>query len=151
MKLPTIEVHEPKDITMCRWAVEELYEIIEAAHGEAQARRLFASQGKPLSKMDQKNLNLLIELYLMGGKPTVESLAKRLAAENEKLPPNERHGPTGSRRPETIKRHINRLRQDVRYAHIRSKLSYLWIEKFSYDPLDPNCVKPWDLINGTFF
>jgi hypothetical protein len=96
------------------YAAYLLFRLIEKHHGIAAARYIFTKFGAPPSakRINQiKNLGLLDMYDMMRPKPNVQRLAKQLAAENEKLPREERWGPRGTTDPLVLDKHIRRLVQ----------------------------------------
>jgi hypothetical protein len=126
MKLPiSVDDFDVKDASMCGLAVSWLYEAIEQAHGEAEARRMFAVYGReptPRQIARQKNLALVCMLLDMP-KPNKQKLAEDLAEKNrimaeKKLPRAKFYGPRGSTSPAAMLKQINRVLGQKEYLHL---------------------------------
>jgi hypothetical protein len=110
--LPNFNSRETID-TMpgAEYAAYLLFQLIEKHHGRAAAYRIFTKFGSPPSPAlinRIKNLSLLDRYNMMRPEPNVQRLARQLAAENEKLPREERWGPRGTINPLTLDKHIRR-------------------------------------------
>jgi hypothetical protein len=89
---------KPRSVMSYRLAIMALYGQVEDDHGEEVARNLFAPYGRELTPREvtrRKNLALVLA-FLDMPRPNKQKLAKKLAKENETLPPAECHGPRGS-------------------------------------------------------
>jgi hypothetical protein len=94
-----------------------LFMIIREQHGDRTARRIFAKWGTPPTTRRLKfiaNLGLLDRLDRMKPKPSVQRLARELAAENKGLPLAERKA-AGGINPIALEKLIRRTR-DLRVA-----------------------------------
>jgi hypothetical protein len=117
-RLPSITIPDVKDVSMCKMAVESLYEMIEQFHGEKEARGMFARYGRPLTPADireRKKVQLAIAYHFMS-KPNRQKLAEELAKQNEALPREKRFGPRGSTSVVAMRRQIDRVLDQKGYC-----------------------------------
>jgi hypothetical protein len=96
MLLPTVKVYNADLLDL---AFEMLFQRAAELVGEKETRRMFARHGplKPRDRARRKNVRLAVEYYSMPeDKRSIGKLARRLAKENETLPPKRCWGPKGS-------------------------------------------------------
>jgi hypothetical protein len=104
-------IREPttKTIEGCKQLADRLFADIRDRFGEAEARRIFSSCGKPPRFPDHewKKLKVVCLYYGMKPRPNKLALAKELAEKNRTLPHQERFA-KGSTDTNTMYKYIDR-------------------------------------------
>jgi hypothetical protein len=96
----------------CVRALNKMRDVLESAHGIEQVRHWFT-----LLTWTQRDIKFirnfqLVDEYIRSGL-SLGQYAKGLAEKNRSLPRDQRYGPTGSTSPNTLEKHIRRLRKDM--------------------------------------
>jgi hypothetical protein len=103
-----------KDLGQCNLVVSDLYEMIERQHGPIIAQRIFFRATPTKRRLAfNKNVDLMVT-YRKNEKLGVEKAAAKLAKENEALPRERRHGPTGTTSATTMAKQIRRQSERMR-------------------------------------
>jgi hypothetical protein len=110
--------------SLAREATSDLFGAISKKLGRETALNIFASFNKSPSELKLIKNKALLDRYDIAppsllklankpdDRPNLKQLAREIAKENEKLPQEERAGPTGSTDPDTIEKQIYRLVQE---------------------------------------